>query len=187
MNTNPIATGHAEIDAAHGGFQRGRIAEVQGAEQTGKTTFMFRAIASAQKNGDACAIIDCARRCDIMRAKSLGVDASRVLVSQPDNGAQAAEIIESLARSGAVDLVVVDDYAALGRDTVRALLRRVTGIAHKTNTAIVFADDPRKTHAFGVSYYATTRIELRRDGRGKKARFTVRARRKAFMGEIAHS
>ena len=110
-----IPTGSLAIDEALGigGYPRGRIVEIYGPESSGKTTLTLHAIAQAQQQGGVAAFIDAEHAFDLRYAKSIGVDLSRVLVSQPDNGEQALDIAEMLTRSGAVDLVVIDSVAAL--------------------------------------------------------------------------
>src|SRR6187200_468851 len=110
-----ITTGSIALDLALGigGLPRGRVVEIYGPESSGKTTVALHAIANAQANGGICAFIDAEHALDPDYAKRLGVDTDNLLVSQPDNGEQALEIAETLVRSNAVDLVVVDSVAAL--------------------------------------------------------------------------
>ena len=110
MNIEVISTGCLAIDLAVGvgGFPRGRVIEIYGPESSGKTTVALHAIAEAQKGGGIAAFIDAEHALDPVYARHLGVDINNLLVSQPDNGEQALEITESLVRSGAVDIIVVD-------------------------------------------------------------------------------
>ena len=110
-----ISTGSLGLDTALGigGIPKGRVIEIYGPESSGKTTLTLHAIAECQKNGGICAFIDAEHALDVMYAKALGVDTDNLLVSQPDFGEQALEILETVVRSGAVDLVVVDSVAAL--------------------------------------------------------------------------
>jgi len=110
-----ISTGSLGLDMALGigGIPQGRIIEIYGPESSGKTTLALQAIASAQAEGMVCAFIDAEHALDVMYAKNLGVDIENLLVSQPDFGEQALDVLETVARSGAVDLVVIDSVAAL--------------------------------------------------------------------------
>ena len=110
-----ISTGSISLDLATGvgGYPRGRIIEIYGPESSGKTTLTLHAIAEAQKAGGKAAFIDAEHALDPVYAKNLGVDVDELLVSQPDTGEQALEICEMLARSGAIDLIVIDSVAAL--------------------------------------------------------------------------
>ena len=115
MNISVIPTGCMELDLALGigGLPRGRIIEMYGPESSGKTTVALHAVAEAQKMGGAAAYIDVEQALDPVYAKALGVDIDNLLVSQPDSGEQALEIAETLVRSGAIDIIVIDSVAAL--------------------------------------------------------------------------
>ncbi|SQA14738.1 Recombinase A [Streptobacillus moniliformis] len=115
MDVKVISTGSINIDLALGigGVPRGRIIEIYGAESSGKTTIALHIIAEAQKNGGLAAFIDAEHALDPVYAKALGVDVDELLISQPDTGEQALDIADTLVRSGAVDVVVVDSVAAL--------------------------------------------------------------------------
>lgn len=125
LNVEAISTGSITLDCATGigGFPRGRIIEVYGPESSGKTTLALHVVAEAQKLGGEAAFVDAEHALDPVYAKNLGVDVDSLLVSQPDNGEQALEIVEALARSGALDVIIVDSVAAL----VRARNRRRYG------------------------------------------------------------
>ncbi|MBN2721720.1 MAG: recombinase RecA [Campylobacterales bacterium] len=189
-----ISTGSLGLDMALGigGVPQGRVIEIYGPESSGKTTLSLQVIASAQKNGDVCAFIDAEHALDVLYAKNLGVDVDNLLVSQPDFGEQALDILETLARSGAVSLIVVDSVAALTPkseiegdmgDTHVGLqarlmsqaLRKLTAILHKTNTTVIFINQIRMkigTMGYGspetttggnaLKFYASVRIDVRR-------------------------
>ncbi|MFP4600609.1 MAG: ATPase domain-containing protein, partial [Persicimonas sp.] len=112
---NPISTGSISLDAALGvgGLPRGRVVEIYGPESSGKTTLTLHAIASAQKQGGVAAFVDAEHALDVQYAKALGVDIEELLVSQPDTGEQALEIVDMLVRSNAIDILVIDSVAAL--------------------------------------------------------------------------
>ncbi|NPA60827.1 MAG: recombinase RecA [Epsilonproteobacteria bacterium] len=189
-----ISTGSIGLDIALGigGVPVGRIIEIYGPESSGKTTLALHVIASAQKSGKICAFIDAEHALDVFYARNLGVDVDNLLVSQPDFGEQALDILETLARSGAVDVVVVDSVAALTPKAeiegemgeqqmglqarlMSKALRKVTGILHKTNTTVIFINQIRMkigTMAYGnpetttggnaLKFYASVRIDVRR-------------------------
>ena len=158
-----ISTGSIGLDLALGvgGLPRGRVIEIFGPESSGKTTLTLHAIAAAQRAGGVCAFIDAEHAFDASYARRLGVDLSNLLVSQPDCGEQALEITDQLVRTGAVDLIVVDSVAAL---TPRAeiegemgdahmglqarlmsqALRKLTAVASKQNTAVIFINQLRQ-------------------------------------------
>lgn len=189
-----ISTGSLGLDMALGigGVPKGRIIEVYGPESSGKTTLSLHIIAECQKKGGICAFIDAEHALDVKYAKRLGVNIEDLLVSQPDNGEQALEILETLTRSGGIDLVVIDSVAAL---TPRAeiegdmgdqhvglqarlmsqALRKITGILHKMNTTLVFINQIRMkignigygspettTGGNALKFYASVRIDIRR-------------------------
>jgi len=189
-----ISTGSLGLDMGLGigGIPQGRIIEIYGPESSGKTTLALQTIASAQEEGKVCAFIDAEHALDVFYAKNLGVDIENLLISQPDFGEQALEILETIARSGAVDLVVVDSVAALTPkseiegdmgDTHVGLqarlmsqaLRKLTGVLHKMNTTVIFINQIRMkigmmgygspettTGGNALKFYASVRIDVRR-------------------------
>ena len=193
-----IASGSAALDEALGigGYPRGRIVEIFGPESGGKTTLALHGVAEAQKARGVAAFIDAEHALDITYAKAVGVDTEKLLVSQPDNGEQALEIVDMLTRSEVVDIVVVDSVAAL---TPRAeiegdmgdvhmglqarlmsqALRKLTATAHRTNTTIMFINQMRTkigvifgspettTGGNALKFYASVRIDVRRIGQVK--------------------
>ncbi|RLD18199.1 MAG: recombinase RecA [Caldiserica bacterium] len=164
-----IPTGAISLDIALGvgGIPRGRIIEVYGPEGGGKTTLSLQLIANVQKNGGIAAFIDAEHALDPIYAKKLGVDVDKLLISQPDNGEQALEIAETLVRSGAVDIIVIDSVAALvpkaevegsmGDSQIglqarlmSQALRKLTSSISKSRTAVIFINQVReKIHTFG--------------------------------------
>jgi recombination protein RecA len=193
-----IPTGSIALDLATGvgGYPRGRVVEIYGPESSGKTTLALHAIAEAQRNGGVCAFIDAEHAIDVNYAKSIGVDVGALLVSQPDTGEQALDICEMLVRSGAIDLLVVDSVAAL---TPRAelegemgdshvglqarlmsqALRKLTAVAHRTETTLMFINQLRQkigvtfgspettTGGNALKFYASMRLDVRRIGQVK--------------------
>lgn len=189
-----ISTGSLGLDIALGigGVPRGRVVEIYGPESSGKTTLALQITAQAQKNGGVCAFVDAEHALDVKYAKNLGVDTDNLLVSQPDFGEQALDIVESLSRSGAVDLVVVDSVAALTPKSeiegdmgdqhvglqarlMSQALRKLTGVLHKMNTTVIFINQIRmkigmmgygspETTSGGnaLKFYASVRIDVRR-------------------------
>ncbi|WP_148697489.1 recombinase RecA [Silvanigrella aquatica] len=188
-----IPTGSLSLDIALGvgGIPKGRIVEIYGTESSGKTTLTLHAIAECQKKGGIAAFIDAEHALDVSYARKIGVNTSDLLVSQPDNGEQALEIVDMLVRSGAVDLIVVDSVAAL---TPRAeiegemgdshmglqarlmsqALRKLTGSISKTNCSVVFINQVRMkigvvfgnpettTGGQALKFYSSVRLEVRR-------------------------
>jgi len=172
-----ISTGSLSLDMALGigGIPQGRVIEIYGPESSGKTTLALQAIASAQKDDKICAFIDAEHALDVVYAKNLGVDVDNLLVSQPDFGEQALDVLDTLARSGAVGLVIIDSVAALTPkneiegdmgDTHVGLqarlmsqaLRKLTAILHKTNTTVIFINQIRMkigTMGYGCFHYDT--------------------------------
>ena len=169
MNVDAVPTGSIALDAALGigGLPRGRIIEIYGPEASGKTTLALHAVAECQKMGGEAAFIDVEHALDPVYARALGVDVDSLLVSQPDTGEQALEIMEALIRSGAVDIVVLDSVAALvpraeiegemGDSFVglqarlmSQALRKLTGAIGKTNTIVIFINQLREK--VGVMY-----------------------------------
>jgi recombination protein RecA len=193
-----IPSGSLGLDLALGigGLPRGRIIELYGPESSGKTTLALHVIAEAQKRGGTCAFIDAEHALDPIYARKLGVDVDNLLLSQPDGGEQALEICDTLIRSGAIDVVVVDSVAALvpraeleGEmgDTHVGLharlmsqaLRKLTGSVSKSNTMLVFLNQIRlkigvmfgnpetTTGGNALKFYASIRMEIRRIGQIK--------------------
>ncbi|MGN1049152.1 MAG: recombinase RecA, partial [Selenomonadaceae bacterium] len=193
MNVEVIPTGIIPLDIALGvgGVPRGRIIEIYGPESSGKTTVTLHMIAQAQKEGGIAAFIDAEHALDPVYAKKLGVDIDNLLVSQPDTGEQALEIVEALVRSGAIDLIVVDSVAALtpkaeidgdmGDSHVGLLarlmsqaMRKLTGILSKSRTTAIFINQIREkvgvmygnpettTGGRALKFYSSVRLEVRR-------------------------
>lgn len=163
LNIDAISTGAINLDIALGigGIPKGRIIEIFGPESSGKTTIALHIIAEAQKKNGTCAFIDAEHALDAIYAKALGVDIDNLILAQPDTGEQALEITESLVRSNAVDLIVVDSVAALvpraeieggmGDSHVGLLarlmsqaLRKLAGIINKTNATVIFINQLRE-------------------------------------------
>ncbi len=188
-----IPTGSMSLDLALGigGLPRGRIVEIYGPESSGKTTVSLHVIAEAQKLGGEVAFIDAEHALDPIYAQKLGVDIDRLIVSQPDTGEQALEIAEALARSGAVDVIVVDSVAALVPQAEIAgvmgdshvglharlmsqALRKLTSVIHKSNTVAIFINQLREkvgvmygnpevtTGGRALKFYSSVRIDVRR-------------------------
>ncbi len=188
-----IPTGSVSLDAALGvgGFPRGRVIEIFGPESGGKTTMALHAIASAQKLGGQAAFIDAEHALDPVYARKLGVDVDNLLVSQPDNGEQALEITETLIRTNAVDIVVVDSVAALVPKAelegdmgdpqmglqarlMSQALRKLTAIVSKSKTCLIFINQIREkigvmfgnpettTGGRALKFYASVRVDIRR-------------------------
>ena len=193
LNVEAISTGSITLDCATGigGFPRGRIIEVYGPESSGKTTLALHVVAEAQKLGGEAAFVDAEHALDPVYAKNLGVDGDSLLVSQPDNGEQALEIVEALARSGALDVIIVDSVAALvpraeidgdmGDSHVglqarlmSQALRKLAGVISKSNTIIIFINQLREkvgvvygnpevtTGGRALKFYASIRVDVRR-------------------------
>ena len=188
-----IPTGSVAMDVARGigGLPRGRVVEIYGPESSGKTTLALHAVANAQRNGGIAAFIDAEHALDPVYARQLGVDTDALLVSQPDTGEQALEIMDMLVSSGTLDIVVIDSVAAL---TPRAeiegemgdshvglqarlmsqALRKVTGRLHQTKTTAIFINQLREkigvffgspettTGGKALKFYASVRIDVRR-------------------------
>ncbi len=188
-----IPTGSIALDVAlgFGGYPKGRIIEIYGPESSGKTTFALHAIAEAQKKGGYAAFIDAEHALDPTYAKALGVDIDNLILSQPDNGEQALEIVEALVRSNAIDIIVVDSVAALvpkaeidgdmGSSHVglqarlmSQAMRKLAGAINKTKTVAIFINQIREKVGvlFGspettsggraLKFYATIRLDIRR-------------------------
>lgn len=192
-NVEVIPTGSIGLDAALGvgGYPKGRIIEIYGPESSGKTTLAIHAIAEAQKAGGIAAFIDAEHAFDRFYAAKLGVDVDNLWISQPDNGEQALEIVEALARSGALDVIIVDSVAALvpraeidgdmGDSHVglqarlmSQALRKLAGVISKSNTIIIFINQLREkvgvvygnpevtTGGRALKFYASIRVDVRR-------------------------
>jgi recombination protein RecA len=190
-----ISTGAVSLDYALGvgGVPRGRVVEIFGPESSGKTTLTLQIIAEAQKLGGMAAFVDAEHALDAQYAKKLGVDLDNLLVSQPDNGEQALEIVEVLVRSGGVDVVVVDSVAALvpraeiegemgeaqmglQARLMSQALRKLTGVVSKSKTCLIFINQLREkigvmfgnpettTGGRALKFYASVRIDIRRIG-----------------------
>ena len=205
-----IPTGSLAIDDALGigGYPRGRIVEIYGPESSGKTTLTLHAIREAQRLGGVAAFIDAEHAFDVTYARAVGVDTERLLVSQPDSGEQALDIVEMLTRSGAVDLVVVDSVAALTPKAeiegemgdahmglqarlMSQALRKLTAITHRTGTTLIFINQLRQkigvtfgnpettTGGNALKFYASVRIDVRRIGPIKVSEESVGSRTRA--------
>ncbi len=202
-----ISTGSLSLDDALGigGYPRGRIVEIYGPESSGKTTLTLHALREAQRAGGVAAFIDAEHAFDVSYARAIGVDTERLLVSQPDSGEQALEIVEMLTRSGAVDLVVVDSVAALTPKAeiegemgdahmglqarlMSQALRKLTSVAHKTDTTLIFINQLRQkigvtfgnpettTGGNALKFYASVRLDVRRIGPVKVSEESVGSR-----------
>ena len=193
VNVEALSTGSLSLDLALGigGVPRGRIIEIYGPEASGKTTLALHVVASAQKNGGEAAYIDVEHALEPAYARALGVDIDSLLISQPDTGEQALDIAESLVRSGAIDVLVVDSVAALipkaelegevGDTVVGALarlmsqaMRRLAGAISKNNCTVIFINQLRQKigvfygnpettpGGLALKYYASVRVDVRR-------------------------
>jgi len=201
LTCDVISTGAMNLDAALGigGIPKGRITEIYGAEASGKTTLTLHIAAEAQKDGGTIAFIDAEHALDPLYARKLGVDTDNLLISQPDGGEQALEIVETLVRSNAIDLIIVDSVAALvpkaeiegemGDSHVglqarlmSQALRKLTAIVSKSNTAVVFINQTRMkigvpsymnpettTGGVALKFYSSIRLEVRSSGSIKDA------------------
>lgn len=196
LDVEVIPSGSLAVDIALGvgGFPRGRVIEIYGPESGGKTTLTLHLIAEAQKLGGTCAFIDAEHALDPKYARALGVDTENLLVSQPDNGEQALEIAETLIKSGAVSVVVIDSVAALvpraelegemgdpqmglQARLMSQALRKLTAITQKTQTTLVFINQIREkigvmfgnpettTGGRALKFYASIRVDVRRMGK----------------------
>jgi recombination protein RecA len=214
-----IHSGSLALDEALGigGYPRGRIVEVFGPESSGKTTLTLHAIASVQRAGGTAAFIDAEHAFDIAYAKSIGVDVPRLLVAQPDFGEQALDIAEILTKSTSVDLVVIDSVAALVPKAeidgdmgdahmglqarlMSQALRKLTPIAHKTDTTFMFINQLRQkigvifgspettTGGNALKFFASVRIDVRRIGKVTVGETVIgnRTRAKVVKNKCAH-
>ncbi|MBO1897709.1 recombinase RecA [Shewanella sp. BF02_Schw] len=195
MDVETISTGSLALDAAlgGGGLPIGRISEVYGPESSGKTTLTLEVIAAAQREGKVCAFIDAEHALDPIYARNLGVDIDNLLCSQPDTGEQALEICDALARSGAVDVIVVDSVAALtpkaeiegeigdshmglAARMMSQAMRKLSGNLKNSNTTLIFINQIRMkigvmfgspettTGGNALKFYASVRLDIRRIG-----------------------
>jgi recombination protein RecA len=207
-----ISTGSLGLDFAIGGkgLPRGRVIEVFGPESSGKTTLTLHVVANAQRQGGVCAFIDAEHALDPQYARRLGVDLDALLISQPDNGEQALDICETLAKSGAIDVIVIDSVAALvpkaeieGEmgDTFVGLqarlmsqaLRKLTALTAKSKTTLVFINQIREkigvmfgspettTGGRALKFYSSVRIDIRRIGQIKDGETPIGSRTKATV------
>ncbi|MCS3432427.1 recombinase RecA [Klebsiella sp. BIGb0407] len=195
MDVETISTGSLSLDIAlgAGGLPMGRIVEIYGPESSGKTTLTLQVIAAAQREGKTCAFIDAEHALDPVYAKKLGVDIDNLLCSQPDTGEQALEICDALARSGAVDVIIVDSVAALtpkaeiegeigdshmglAARMMSQAMRKLAGNLKQSNTLLIFINQIRMkigvmfgnpettTGGNALKFYASVRLDIRRIG-----------------------
>jgi recombination protein RecA len=207
VDLDAIPTGSVGLDWALGigGYPRGRIIEIFGPESSGKTTLTLHAIAQAQQRGGVCAFIDAEHALDPEYARKIGVNIGNLLVSQPDTGEQALEIVESLVRSGKIDIIVVDSVAALTpKDEIEGdmgqshvgkqarlmsqALRKLTGIVSKSKTVVIFINQIRMqigvmfgnpettTGGKALKFYTSVRLDIRRIAQIKKGEEVVGGR-----------
>lgn len=193
MNVETVPTGSLSLDIAlgHGGIPRGRIVEIYGPESSGKTTVALHMVAEVQKRGGIAGFIDAEHALDPVYAKNIGVDIDNLYISQPDNGEQALEICETMVRSGAVDIIIVDSVAALvpkaeidgdmGDSHVglqarlmSQALRKLTGVISKSNCIVIFINQLREkvgvmfgnpettTGGRALKFYSSIRLDVRR-------------------------
>jgi recombination protein RecA len=193
MDVAATSTGCLSLDIALGvgGVPRGRIIEIYGPESSGKTTLAQHIVAEVQKEGGVAAFVDAEHALDPEYAKKIGVDIDKMLISQPDNGEQALEIVETLVRSGGIDVIIVDSVAALvpkkeiegdmgdshmglQARLMSQALRKLAGIVHKSNTTVIFINQIRMkigvvfgnpettTGGNALKFYSSVRIEVRR-------------------------
>jgi recombination protein RecA len=207
-----ISTGSLGLDLGIGGkgLPRGRVIEIFGPESSGKTTLTLHVVANAQKQGGVCAFIDAEHALDPQYAKRLGVDLDSLLISQPDNGEQALDICETLAKSGAIDVIVIDSVAALvpraeiegemGDSFVglqarlmSQALRKLTAITAKSKTTLIFINQIREkigvmfgspettTGGRALKFYSSVRLDIRRIGQIKDGDLPIGARTKVTV------
>ncbi len=199
VEAEPISTGSITIDDALGigGFPKGRVVEIYGPESSGKTTLAIHAIAEAQKKGGIAAFIDAEHAFDRFYAANLGVDVENLLISQPDNGEQALEIVDNLIRSGAIDIIVIDSVAALTPKSeiegemgdskmglqarlMSQALRKLTSTISKTKCCCIFINQLREkigvmfgnpettTGGNALKFYSSVRVDIRRSSQIKE-------------------
>ena len=204
QNIEAISSGSLGLDIALGigGYPKGRIVEIYGPESSGKTTLALHAVAESQKKGGTCAYIDAENALDPSYAKKLGVDVSNLIISQPDSGEQALEIADTLIKSGAVDVVVIDSVAALVPKaelegnigdsfvgtTARLMsqsLKKLAGSVSRSNTLLIFINQIRMkigvmfgnpettTGGNALKFYASVRLDIRRIGAVKDREDTI--------------
>lgn len=203
-----FSSGSLSLDLAlGGGYPKGRILEIYGPESSGKTTLALHAIAEMQKTGGTVAFIDAEHALDPAYARKLGVDTDNMLISQPDNGEQALDIVETLVRSNAVDIVVVDSVAALVPQAeidgdmgdshmglqarlMSQALRKLTGIISKSKSTVIFINQIRMkigvmfgnpettTGGNALKFYASVRLDIRRTGQIKEGEDIIGSRTK---------
>lgn len=207
VDVESIPTGSISLDLALGvgGMPRGRIIEIYGPESSGKTTLALHIVASAQKQGGKAAFIDAEHALDPEYAKKIGVKTNELLISQPDNGEEALNILEQLVRSGSIDIIIVDSVAALTPQAeiegemgaqhiglqarlMSQALRKITAIANKTKTVIIFINQIRMQIGimFGnpettpggraLKFYSSVRIDIRRTAQIKKGEEIIGSR-----------
>ncbi|MBX3486615.1 MAG: recombinase RecA [Candidatus Paracaedibacteraceae bacterium] len=195
VEIDAISSGSLGLDIALGigGFPRGRIIEIYGPESSGKTTLALHAVAEAQKTGGTCAFVDAEHALDPSYARKLGVNIDNLIISQPDTGEQALEIADTLVRSGAIDVLIIDSVAALVPKAelegdmgdshmglqarlMSQALRKLTGSIHKTNCMVIFINQIRQkigvmfgnpettTGGNALKFYASVRLDIRRIG-----------------------
>jgi recombination protein RecA len=195
VEVDAVSTGSIGLDIALGvgGLPKGRVIEIFGPESSGKTTLTLHAIAEAQKKGNTCAFIDAEHALDPVYAKKLGVNVDELIISQPDTGEQALEIVDTLVRSGAIDLIVIDSVAALvpraeiegemgdshmglQARLMSQALRKLTGSISRTNCMVIFINQIRMkigvmfgnpettTGGNALKFYSSVRIDIRRIG-----------------------
>jgi recombination protein RecA len=199
IDVETYPSGALSLDLAMGGgYPKGRIVEIYGPESSGKTTLTLHAIAEVQKNGGTAAFIDAEHALDPVYAKRIGVDTTSLLVSQPDSGEQALEILETLVRSNAVDIIVLDSVAALVPQAeidgdmgdaqmglqarlMSQAMRKLTGIINKSKATVIFINQIRMkigvmfgnpettTGGNALKFYASLRMDIRRIGQIKEA------------------
>src|SRR5579862_1164150 len=192
VNVETIPTGSISLDLAlGGGIPKGRIIEIYGPESSGKTTVCLHAVAEVQKAGGTAAYVDAEHALDPAYAKRLGVDTDKLLISQPDSGEQALEVVETLVRSNAVDIIVVDSVAALVPQAeiegdmgdahmglqarlMSQALRKLTGVINRSKTTVIFVNQLRMkigvmfgnpettTGGNALKFYASVRMDIRR-------------------------
>ena len=210
MSVESISTGSISLDIALGvgGVPRGRIIEIYGPESSGKTTLSQHIVAEVQKTGGTAAFIDAEHALDPDYAKKIGIDINEMFISQPDTGEQALEIVETLVRSNAMDIVVIDSVAALTPKAeiegemgdrhmglqarlMSQALRKLAAIVGKTKTTVIFINQTRQkigvffgnpettTGGMALKFYSSVRVEVRRAAQIKKAEITIGNRVKA--------
>jgi recombination protein RecA len=198
VNVETTSTGSLSLDLAlGGGIPKGRVIEIYGPESSGKTTLTLHIVAEVQKNGGTAAFVDAEHALDPQYAKRIGVELDNLLISQPDTGEQALEIVETLVRSNAVDLVVIDSVAALVPQAeiegdmgdshmglqarlMSQALRKLTGIINKSNCTVIFINQIRMkigvmfgnpettTGGNALKFYSSVRMDIRRIGQIKE-------------------